>query len=180
MGDRGRVADRRNLEPRTGERTDGGLAAGTRTLYVYVDAPQSKIMCLPSRRCRRNLRSIRRVFPAPFEAHFSGACPRYCVAVLVGERDDHVVKRGLDVRLTIRLDNDVLFADRSAAPLLPFRHVCSRNAFDRTCTVFGGHASALTFYLRGAFFLPATVRRRPFLVRAFVRVRCPLTGSPRR
>ena len=35
-------------------------------------------------------------------------------------------------------------------------------------------------YLRGAFFLPATVFLRPFLVRAFVRVRWPRTGSPRR
>ncbi len=30
------------------------------------------------------------------------------------------------------------------------------------------------------FFLPAIARRGPFLVRAFVCVRCPRTGSPRR
>ncbi len=34
--------------------------------------------------------------------------------------------------------------------------------------------------LEGAFFLPAMVLRGPFLVRAFVRVRCPRTGRPLR
>ena len=34
------------------------------------------------------------------------------------------------------------------------------------------------YFLAAAFFLPATVFRLPFLVREFVRVRCPRTGSP--
>ena len=35
-------------------------------------------------------------------------------------------------------------------------------------------------YFFVAFFLPAIARRGPFLVRAFVCVRCPRTGRPRR
>ena len=35
-------------------------------------------------------------------------------------------------------------------------------------------------YFLGAFFLPAIARRGPFLVRAFVCVRWPRTGNPRR
>ena len=35
------------------------------------------------------------------------------------------------------------------------------------------------FYFLVTFFLPAMARRGPFLVRAFVCVRCPRTGSPR-
>ncbi len=45
---------------------------------------------------------------------------------------------------------------------------------------FGCSWSAMGYFLRIAFFLPAMVRRGPFLVRALVRVRWPRTGSPRR
>ncbi len=40
--------------------------------------------------------------------------------------------------------------------------------------------SAMSYFLAIAFFLPAIVRRGPFLVRALVLVRCPRTGRPRR
>ncbi len=36
------------------------------------------------------------------------------------------------------------------------------------------------YFFAAAFFLPATVLRFPLRVRAFVRVRCPLTGKPLR
>ena len=36
------------------------------------------------------------------------------------------------------------------------------------------------YYFLGAFFLPATVLRLPFLVRLLVRVRCPRSGKPLR
>ena len=43
-----------------------------------------------------------------------------------------------------------------------------------------GSPMPLPSYFLGAFFLPAMARRGPFLVRALVWVRWPLTGSPRR
>src|SRR5688500_10646226 len=39
---------------------------------------------------------------------------------------------------------------------------------------------SLQLYFFGGFFLPAIARREPLCVRAFVCVRCPRTGRPRR
>src|SRR5687768_10865983 len=74
----------------------------------------------------------------------------------VGERDDRVVERSLDVGLA---HGDVL-AGLAAA---------------RAGSARGRH------YFLAAFFLPATcIRRGPLRVRALVLVRWPRTGRPRR
>src|SRR4029078_1601233 len=78
------------------------------------------------------------------------------VAFAVGQRDDRVVERRLDVRLA---DRDVLLYLAAA-----------------TLGAAGGGGDFLP-----AFFLPATcMRLGPLRVRALVFVFCPRTGRPRR
>src|SRR3954453_3269345 len=48
-----------------------------------------------------------------------------------------------------------------------------------TLGAFAGATGAVIYFFV-TFFLPAMARRGPFLVRAFVWVRCPRTGRPRR
>src|SRR5262249_62210177 len=78
------------------------------------------------------------------------------VAVRVGDRDRRVVERRADVRHALRFHDPLC--------LLPSRHNDLVFANDYFVT----------------FFLPAIARRGPFFVRAFVCVRWPRTGSPRR
>jgi len=80
-------------------------------------------VCLTGRRRRRYLRGVRCILAAPFETHFPRTRPRNRIAVLIGQRHDYVVERSLDVRLPVRLDDDIFFADRAAASLLSFRHI---------------------------------------------------------
>src|SRR5581483_4901723 len=98
----------------------------------------------------------RRRLARPLEAGRAGGLPHDHVAVLVGERDDRVVERRLDVRLT---DRDVL-PDATA-----------RATAGRSCSARGRHY----------FFFPRpTVFFGPFRVRALVFVRWPRAGRLRR
>src|SRR4026207_1485727 len=106
-----------------------------------------------------HLRGERRRLARALEAGRAGGLPRDHVSVLVGERDDRVVERRLDVGLA---DRDVL-ADAAAGAtpgrLSPWRR----------------------HYVLDAAFLPRpTVFFGPLRVRAFVFVRWPFTGRPRR
>src|SRR4029079_4944922 len=66
-------------------------------------------------RVGRDLRGERRRLAGALEAGAAGGLPRDDVALAVGERDDRVVERRLDVRLA---DRDVLL-DLAAAALRP-------------------------------------------------------------
>src|SRR5207245_8172277 len=106
----------------------------------------------------RHLRRERRRLARALEAHLAGARPGDHVAHRVGDRDDRVVERALDVRVAV---SDVLLL--LAAYLL-----------GRRLLRCGSH------YFLPAFFLPATVFFGPLRVRALVWVRWPWTGRPRR
>src|SRR5262245_25636150 len=106
-----------------------------------------------------HLRGERRRLAGALGTGRAGGLPDDDVALGVGERDDRVVERRLDVRLA---DGDVL---PDPAP--------------------GATASCLSawrchYVLLGAFLPRPTVFFGPFRVRAFVFVRCPFTGRPRR
>ena len=120
------IPDGRNIEARTGERPNGRLPPRSRTLYIHIYAPQTQAMRLFRSGCRRYLSRIRRVLATTFETHLSGTGPRNNISVLVRQCHDHVVERGLDVRLSIRLDDNVSFPHRTAGTprfLLLFRHI---------------------------------------------------------
>src|SRR3954465_11323489 len=98
---------------------------------------------------RGHPRGGRRRLAGALEAHLAGARPGDHVAQRVGDRDDRVVERALDVRVPM---SDVLLL--LAAHLLRGRLLrCARHYFFPT------------------FFLPATVLRGPLRVRALVWVR---------
>src|SRR5436305_3244139 len=156
VGLRRHVLDAEDLEPRSLQRTDRGFAAGARPFHEDLDLLEAMLHALARTRIGGDLRRERRRLARALEAGRAGGLPRDHVAVLVGERDDRVVERRLDVRLA---DRDVLLD----AP---------------TCAAPGRRLPGRGHYF--AFFPRPTVLAGPFRVRAFVRVRWPWTGRPRR
>src|SRR5207253_2154047 len=92
------------------ERADRRLAAGARALDEDLDLLQAVLHALARRGVRRDLRGERRRLARALEARGAGRLPDDHVALGIGERDDRVVERRLDVRLS---DRDVL-ADTAA------------------------------------------------------------------
>src|SRR4051794_972267 len=158
VGNWGHVLNGADLEADRLQAPDGGLAAGAGTLHEHVDLAHAVLLRATCGRLGRHLRRERRRLAGALEAHLAGARPGDHVAHGVGDRDDRVVERALDVRVPV---GDVLLL--FAAYLLRGRLLrCARHYFFPT------------------FFLPATVLRGPLRVRALVCVRWPRTGSPRR
>src|SRR4051794_6343091 len=156
VGLRGHVLHARHLEAGGLKRADRGLAAGAGTLHEDLDLLEALLDALAGSGVGRDLRGERGRLAGALEAGAAGGLPRDHVALAVGERDDGVVERSLDVRLA---DGDVLL-DPAAAAL--------------------GTARSRAHFLP-AFFLPATdMRLGPLRVRALVLVFCPRTGRPRR
>src|SRR5262245_3038267 len=150
------VLDSDDFDARVLDRPDGGLATRARSLHDDVDLADAVLHRASRGRLRRELRGERRGLARALEADVARRRPGDHVALLVGDRDDRVVERRLDVRGAV---GDVL-------ALTPPRPSSTRRWLRHP------------YFL--ARFLPATVFFGPFLVRAFVRVRCPCTGRPRR
>src|SRR3954452_7491255 len=156
VGLRGNVLDARHLEAGGLERADRGLAAGAGTLHEDLDLLKALLDALAGSGVGRDLRGERRRLAGALEAGAAGGLPRDDVAFAVGEGDDRVVERSLDVGLA---DGDVLLRLAAAPP----------------------RALACGHYLFPAFFLPVTdMPFSPLRVRALVLVFCPRTGRPRR
>src|SRR3954454_22096268 len=143
------VLDGADLEADSLQAPDGGLAAGAGTLHENVDLAHAVLLRATRGGLGSHLRGERRRLAGALEAHLAGARPGDHVAHRVGDRDDRVVERALDVRVPV---GDVLLL--FAAYLLRGRLLrCARHYFFPT------------------FFLPATVLRGPLRVRALVWVR---------
>src|ERR687891_2869700 len=155
VGLRRDVADAEDLEPGRLERADRGLAPGARALDEDLDLLEPVLHALARARVGRHLGGKGGGLTRALETGRAGALPRDDVPFLVGQGDDRVVEGRLDVRLA---DGDVLLDPAARAAL--------------RLTAGGGH------YL--AFFPRPTVFFGPLRVRAFVFVRWPLTGRPRR
>src|SRR5438445_935707 len=151
------VGDRCDLETRRLQGSDGGLAAGSRTLDEDLDLLEAVLHRAACRRLGRDLGGKGRALARALEALAAGAAPGEDVALGVGQRHDRVVEGGLDVRLAH--DDVLLFAAAGADDFL-LRHDC--------------------YFFASAFLRTPTVLRGPRRVRALVRVRWPRTGSPRR
>src|SRR5258708_32998480 len=152
--DRRDVGDRADLQASRLQRADRRLTAGTRPAHEDLDRAHAVLERLLGGRLGGLLRRERRRLAAPLEALRAGRAPRDHVAVDVADRDDRGVERALDVRL---LGYCVL------ALAAPRPH---------DLLLLGHYLPALTF------FLPATARFGPRLLRALVRVRWPPPGSP--
>src|SRR3954447_11547349 len=156
VGLRGDVLDAGHFETGGLERADRRLTTGAGTLHQPLDLLEALLDALAGSGIGRDLRGERRRLAGALEAGAAGGLPRDDVALAVGEGDDRVVERGLDVGLA---EGDVLL--RLAAATL--------------------RALGCGHYFFPAFFLPATdMRFGPLRVRALVLVFCPRTGRPRR
>src|SRR4051794_16601514 len=153
---RGDVLDAGDLEPRRLQRADRGLAARARALHEDLDLLHALLDALARGGVSRHLRREGGRLARALEPGTACGLPRDHVAVAVGQGDDRVVERRLDVRLA---DRDVLL-DLATATL---------------------RAARSRHYFLPAFFLPATCMRfGPLRVLALVLVFWPRTGSPRR
>src|SRR5438094_1060445 len=97
--DRRHVRDRRDLETRRLEGSDGGLAAGSRALDEDLDLLEAVFHGAACRRFRADLGGKWRSLARALEALAAGAPPGEHVALGVGQRHHGVVEGGLDVRL---------------------------------------------------------------------------------
>src|SRR6185503_14241167 len=105
VGHRRDILDARDLQAGGRERTDRGLATRARALHEHVDLLQPVLLRLAGGGLRRELRGERGGLAGALEPHVAGRGPRDRVALQVGDRDDRVVERRLDVRLSV---DDVL------------------------------------------------------------------------
>src|SRR6476660_2220043 len=156
--DWGDIGDGADFESCRLERADRLLTAGAGTLDVDLDLAHAVLHRTLGRAVGREGRRIRCALAGTLETGDAGRAPADDRAVEVGDRDDRVVERGLDVDVPL---GDVLLLpttclDRSLA----FRHAWSvpRHFLRRTPTVFFG----------------------PRRWRALVLVRWPRTGRLRR
>src|SRR5207302_10330825 len=132
-------------------------------LHEHVDAPDTVLHRALRCRLGGELRCERRRLARTLEADVPARRPADRVTLRVGDRDDRVVERRLDVRVTVR---DVLLLFALGA--LGLRHYSVTFGFSPN------------YFLALTFLEPATVFFGPFRVRALVCVRCPRTGRPRR
>src|SRR5919108_3801887 len=155
----GHVLHAEDLEAGGLQRADRRLAAGAWALDEDFDLLQTVLHALAGARVGSHLRGERRRLARALEARGARRLPDDHVPVGVGKRDDRVVERRLDVRLS---DGDVLAdtAPGATAPCLSSRR---------------SH-----YVLLGAFLPRPTVFFGPLRVRALVFVRWPFTGRPRR
>src|SRR6478736_3467633 len=98
---RGDVGDRTDLQAGGLERTDGGLTARARALDEHVDLAHAVLDSLARGVLRRHLRGERGRLARALEADVAGGRPADHRPRRVGDRDDGVVERALDVRVAV-------------------------------------------------------------------------------
>src|SRR4051812_3965575 len=114
---RGDVAHAGDLEPRGLQGADGGLATRAGALDEDLDLLEALLDPLAGGGVGGDLGGKGRRLARALEAGAAGGLPRDDVALSVGQGDDRVVERRLDVRLA---DRDVLLG-AAATPLGPLR-----------------------------------------------------------
>src|SRR5690606_34168805 len=97
VGHGGDVLDAGHLDAGVLQRPDGGLAARAGPLDQHVDLADAVLHGPPGARLGRHLGGERRGLPGGFGADVAGRRPGEHVDMLVGDADDGVVERALDV-----------------------------------------------------------------------------------
>lgn len=157
MRNRSYVFNHVNFEACSLQGADSGFTTGSRTFNHNFDALHAMFHSCFCSRFRCHLSGERSGFTGTFESKAAGACPGNCVAVRIRNCNDRIVEGGADMCHT------------------------SFNIFAvTTFSTYDFFGLAIVCYPPSYFFLFATVRRGPLRVRAFVLVRCPRTGNPRR
>src|SRR5690554_1992897 len=96
--DRRDVLDPGDLDARLLDGADRGLATRARALHDDVDLADAVLHRGAGALLGGHLRGVGRGLLRALEADVAGRGPRQRVPVLVGDRDDRVVERALDVR----------------------------------------------------------------------------------
>src|SRR4051794_6652798 len=126
MRDGGDVGDRGDLETGGLERADRLLATGARTLDVDLDLAHAVLHRALGGAIGGQGGGVRRALARALEPGHAGRAPAHDGTGHVGDRDDRVVERRLDVNVPLR---DVLpLAPALFGRLLPFSHACSRSS----------------------------------------------------
>src|SRR5690606_30724154 len=98
VGDGGDVFDAGDLDAGALDRPDGGLAPGAGTLHLDVDLADAVLHRATGSLLGSHLGGVGGGLAGALEADVAGGRPREHVALQVGDRDDRVVERALDVR----------------------------------------------------------------------------------
>ena len=164
MWDRRHIPDSGNIKAGTLKRTDSCLTPATRTLNIYFHLPQAMHHGFAGGITSRHLSRIRSALSRTLKPGRSRTSPGYGIPLRVSEGYYGIVEGRLDVSPPGR--NRFTFPPPCFGSLL---------LWHPTLLVNG-----LNYFLAmpRLWPLPATVLRGPRLVRALVRVRCPLTGKP--
>src|SRR5450759_4275562 len=97
--DRRDIGDGTHLEPGDLERPDGLLPTGAWTLDVDLDLAHPVLHRLASRALGRERRRVRRALSGALEPGHAGGAPADDRAGGIGDRDDRVVERRLDMNV---------------------------------------------------------------------------------
>lgn len=151
------VGDARDLDAQRVQGADRRFTAGAGALDAHFQRLDAVFQRNAASRFSGDLRGERGRLTRALEASTARRGPRQRVALTVGDGDDGVVERSVNVRDAVR---DVLL------DLLRTREAPLVEAF------------AIIQFL-DYFFRDAAARRGPLRVRALVRVRWPRTGRPR-
>src|SRR5688572_12051651 len=92
------VLDARDLQSAAIQRADRGFASRARAAHADFDRAQAVFLRRDARLLRRDLRGERRALARAAEARAARRRPGQRVALAVGDRDDRVVERRVDVR----------------------------------------------------------------------------------
>src|SRR5690606_10160872 len=103
------ILDRRHVDTYSLQRTNSRLTTRSRTFYEYFYFTQTKFECHLTTVLSRRTSSIRSVLFRTSKTHLTCARPRDSLTLIVGQSNDDVVKRSVDMRLTYRLNNDDTF-----------------------------------------------------------------------
>lgn len=164
------IPDQGNFQTSSLQGSNSSLPSSARTTnhdfsltHTLIDSPPSSTFC-------SRLSSKGRAFFSAFKAAGAGGSPRNHFPAAIGNRDNGVVEGGLNVGDPVGNVSLLLTGAASFGGLLGHTSVVEyflkidRNRESKPMATRG-------YFLEGAFFLPATVRRPPRRVRALVRVR---------
>lgn len=154
------IGDRRDADAQRAQGANRGFTTWAWALDLDVQVLDTLFHGSTAGHFGSNLGSKRRRLARALETLATGRSPRQSIALAVGDRDDGVVERSVNVCNTVR---NVL------ANFLTYTSSCV------VCRRLSHCVPSISY-----FFKAAAPLRGPLRVRALVRVRCPRMGRPRR
>jgi hypothetical protein len=144
MGDRGDISNEVDFQADSLQGTNGCFPSSSGTLDTHLDLPHTLIHSLFGRSFRGHLGCKRRAFPGALKPMRARTGPADHVPYGIGDGDNRIIERGLDVRHAFR-------------DILPFAAPLSSSLSPATCHIvpllfrflLGAHRSPRTFTSAG-------------------------------